>query len=540
MRIFKSRTIKEYNSYIKKLLSLETAQKNALKISKPKIIEDKEYKYCIRIDFLGQVASTLFDVGGLRVKYNVFDELRKLADRTTELNSKGYFIKIRLLLEYPYSVSSYSRIQSESSSERSSVKEPIYNRGFKIVEQVDQSIFGSSSFISTQSNILSIIQSFADELQEKHNWNERDSPNSIRVRFTPISPGMCCLFINNKLFFDVYLYAKETRYHTTSILCSPVVEISFKEKYTFKAYEDHFRYLWDLDVTLDCQDATKYAKNRPRSLSKIIPPQQIDYESKAKKILENDSKLTTSEAIKWKNSARRILNRYTADLSPNPASESIFVTCSWTKGEDGTSAPNKYAEYLAATLQKDFTTSMNTPLISVRIMQAVPAEFLSAQLYINLEDSTLAIILLTKDIQSTDGNYYSKPNVYHELGYLMKHLGRDKITILSEKGVIIPSNIQDIPRFEFETDKIELIYLDLIKQLENITYFDKYILESVSHSHTNRLFKCFKKGTIAKKEFEYAKNRIQRWSTTLVSTPRRNMLNFFPSFQNSVSSNMSG
>ncbi|MBL0073959.1 MAG: nucleotide-binding protein [Bacteroidetes bacterium] len=159
----------------------------------------------------------------------------------------------------------------------------------------------------------------------------------------------------------------------------------------------------------------------------------------------------------------------------------LFITCSWNLEEDGKTAPNNYACLLSEYFSKDFSKCQ--PAFSIQILQAVASEFLSNQLYEEMDKSTIGLILMTRDIEGKDGKFYCKPNVYHELGYLMKHVGKEKLIIFREKDVFVPSNIQDIIRIEFDIDKMPLRFLDVVSRISEITDLDEEIFIRCMGNH---------------------------------------------------------
>lgn len=471
MKIYKKRDINGYIKKLKSLLERENAKNGAFKINFTKSVGGKAYDKCIRIDFIGIAATTLFDVGSLSAKQNVYEELFKLLSAATELNKEGYFFKIRFILEYPYSISAYTRIQAEHSIKRSSILEPKFLRDLTLSEQVDKSIFDGSAFVTVQNSMLRQMQELLESVNDENVWNSDIGPNSFILRFTPITPNMCCLFINDYLFYDVYTLAKEKRQEDRCRPFCPITEINKKEDLlTFSAFEDHFRYIWDLDVTMDCEDATYYELGKRDTLSKLKPPHLIKFTAKVGRLKAKLPKTNNKEFKVWESGINRLMNRFCANLSPTPSSESIFITCSWEK-IDGRFVPHHYAQELYIDLQDDLNHDYS-PVASVKILEAALTEFLANELYNSMEDSTIGVVILTKDIEAKDGTFYSKPNVYHELGYMMKHLTRDRMIILAEEGVKIPSNIQDITRLDFSSNKLILKYKEIIRKIKKITMID--------------------------------------------------------------------
>jgi hypothetical protein len=512
MKTFHSRKSEDYLARLRDLLSYDTLIENAITLNNPKNIRGKSYDKFVKIDYVGVSASTLLDGSNILGDANVYNEFKDLLLRSDKLHSKNIFVKVRFLFDYQYSVATYSRIQAETSFLRASMSEPIYSRDFELSEQLDEYVFNGSFSVTTQQANLRHLQNIERELHFTHGWNSKDNPSSITLRFTPISSGFCGLFINNTLFCDAYLLAKARREDNKLFFNTPLIEIdknNESDKEAFEAFEDHFRYLWELDVTLDCEDATFYQRDAISSLGKLRSPQNVDFENKAERIclirgICDDDKAITG----WKKQISKKFNQYCADLSPAIPNETVFITCSWKKEGDGIGSPNSYAQLLHKYLTEDFVQTP-TPIFSVKIMEATPSEFLSNQLYESLDSTTVGIILMTRDIES-EGKYYCKPNVYHELGYLMKQLGKKRMIILKESQVVPPSNIQDIIRFDFEVDKMTFRYHEVIAQLHAVSNIPKIILLRALENHLDRLNQLLKDGNIEAREFKVLETKINQ------------------------------
>lgn len=437
--------------------------------------------------------------------------LKKLLLNFADLNKEGIFIKIRLLLEYPYSISSFSRIRAETATLRASMKEPQFTPKIdEPQERLDEEEYMKSFLMFTQQSILHNIQYLEQELRVSGLWNESDNPNSITVRFTAINPEVCCLFVNNILYYDALLFSKLERQHSRFTNNCPIIRLDKKdqmEKDAFASFDDHFRYLWNHSTALDCEDATKFKNDTPKSLSKIKKPYSIRYENKISRIFNREKR--NGHIKNWENQVLNEFLNYCADLSLNEDVNSLFITCSWSLEEDGKSTPNQYARLLSEYLSKDFFNVQQ--IFSIQILQAVASDFLSHQLYVEMNKSTIGLILMTRDIEGKDGRYYCKPNVYHELGYLMKHLGKDRLIIFREKDVYVPSNIQDVIRVEFDVERMSLRYLDVISRISEITSIENDVFVKCMSGHIKRLEKYLVEKKLNVDEFNKAKSRILNW-----------------------------
>jgi hypothetical protein len=112
------------------------------------------------IDFSGVAAALLFDDEGYRLFENV---LRSIQD----FNKKKIRMHFRFMLVYPYSAHAMSRIQAETSINRTSIKEPsIKEIPFDVVgrvESVDYNTFLNSNFVKNQQKFLEDIRSILDD-----------------------------------------------------------------------------------------------------------------------------------------------------------------------------------------------------------------------------------------------------------------------------------------------------------------------------------------------------------------------------------------
>lgn len=512
MKLHLNRRDSKYIDTIKKALSIDEMIKNSIPIESKKRFKKADYDKVIRIDFLGIAASTFFDLGEMLHNHVLSNELKCLLEKAQFLNEQGIFIKMRILFEYPYSIAAYSRIQAESLTKRASINEPKYKRHLNIINNLSEKDYEKSFYLRIQESALKNIQELLDDLQLIEGWNENDNVNSITLRFTPVNVGICSLFINNKVFYDPYLNSKENRRSDRFVYYSPVVELDSqinKDKKAFLSLEDHFRYLWDMDITLDCKDATNFIESKPDSLADIRKPQEVTFNNKSDRIKLNKKNLTKKQINDFLFHCRNKIIKFSPDLTPTPAFENAFITCSWEKKKDKSSSPNHHAEFLEAFLRQDFSDNEN-PILNVTILNAAGNEFLARQLYKNLDNTTVGMILMTKDIESADGKFYSKPNVYHELGYLMRLLGKERIIIILEEGVQKPSNIQDIIHIQFPTERLSLSYCDILMRLADMINLDRQIHTNSLVNHLRRLSKYLEDSAISQAEFSGAKERIHQ------------------------------
>jgi len=509
MKIYKNRHDTKYQNVLKERLSIDGPNglmEKAIKVEVPLVHDNKRYFHCCRFDFVGIAASTFFDSGGEFTKHNVAEQMELIFKNASILNEKGRFVKMRILFVYPYTSYIFSRIQAESTRNRSSMEEPIYIKKLSIVEQVDEKSFLQSTTYRNLMIALEQLQIWAEE----NNWNSISSPNQVVLRFTPINPGMCSLVLNDTVFYEPYIFAKKKRSSKRLSLNIPIVQVEKdKNLEAYKAAEDHFRYLWSLETTLDCDDATYYQRGVPNSLTHLKQPTKINFRVKAKRLAAKQPESTKRDVDNWQFLVNHIFSRYCLDTAPTPSSESLFIACSWEKEKDERFVPNKLARDLSNWLDTDLGTKIDQPALSVNIMEAATGDFLTRQLYSKLKEATIALVLLTKDITFKEQAPLTKPNVYHELGYLMRQLEPGRMLVVCEDNVYVPSNINDVVRINFPEGKLILCYREILGWLQRILSFSNN--ELISNALKNiipRLDKMVEKHLIFVDESNRAKERV--------------------------------
>lgn len=516
MEVFPHRRDEAYLAILRERLTIDGPNgllAKAVKITVPFEHQGQRFTRLCRIDFAGIAATNLFDAGHDIVDSSVADCIQNLFEKSAQLNSNGVFIKLRFLLVYPYSTSALSRMQAELSRNRSSMAQPSYTRDFSLVESVDEDMFKQSSYVRSQTLMLEQLQEWID----KYSWpmfgmkEPSQSSNRVYLRFAPVSPNLCMLFINDCLFTDAYLLAKKMRESKRLAHLAPLVQICSGDNPTaFSAFDDHFRYLWDLDTSVYHDDATYYQRGKPNTLKLIKPPSKITFENKAAQIKAKVPTFSDEDIRKWRFKVSRLLNRHCTLPAPAPNVESLFITCSWEERPDHLAVPNGDAQELATMLEIDLGRLRQDPVISVHIMEGVTGEFFTKQLYASLEDCTLGLVLMTGDIKGTNGNLYCKPNVYHEHGYLMRHLPVGRLMLVCEGGIVIPSNIQDVIRANFSRGKLILQYRDILSWLTRVCLLDRNTIVDALERHYLRLDKTVVEGVIDFEEAEEAKKKVMK------------------------------
>lgn len=82
------------------------------------------------------------------------------------------------------------------------------------------------------------------------------------------------------------------------------------------------------------------------------------------------------------------------------------------------------------------------------------------------EKCSIAVIIMTGEDVTTDGEIRVRENVLHEIGYFQGKFGLDKVVLLHENGVNIPSNIHGLVYIGFPKDSIESSYGALMREMK--------------------------------------------------------------------------
>jgi predicted nucleotide-binding protein len=77
-----------------------------------------------------------------------------------------------------------------------------------------------------------------------------------------------------------------------------------------------------------------------------------------------------------------------------------------------------------------------------------------------------AVLILTADDITKDGEVRARQNVIQELGWFQGVLGRQRTAILLQEGVQIGSNISGVIYFQFQENNVEMVFESLRKEFE--------------------------------------------------------------------------
>jgi hypothetical protein len=159
------------------------------------------------------------------------------------------------------------------------------------------------------------------------------------------------------------------------------------------------------------------------------------------------------------------------------------------------------------------------------IVESKPGDELSRSIYEKLKSSTVGIILVTADIEDEAKNLLSRPNIYHEIGYLMaifssKKHGKNKVIPVLQtiydihknkkraRTVMHPSNISDLTRIPLKNNEIEAIYPLIIRTLSDLlTSISVKALCRALYSHQSRIYDSLEANQL---EPEYARNCLRK------------------------------
>lgn len=78
-----------------------------------------------------------------------------------------------------------------------------------------------------------------------------------------------------------------------------------------------------------------------------------------------------------------------------------------------------------------------------------------------------ALVLLTADDETREGGLRARQNVIHELGFFHGILGRERVLLLKQTGIELPSNISGLIYKEFDDTKIECLFEDIRLAIES-------------------------------------------------------------------------
>ena len=84
------------------------------------------------------------------------------------------------------------------------------------------------------------------------------------------------------------------------------------------------------------------------------------------------------------------------------------------------------------------------------------------------DECTFAVIVMTGDDLTTDEEIRARENVIHEIGYFQGKYGANRVCLLHENGVNIPTNIQGLVYIPFPRDGVEAALGGLTRELKHL------------------------------------------------------------------------
>jgi predicted nucleotide-binding protein len=85
-----------------------------------------------------------------------------------------------------------------------------------------------------------------------------------------------------------------------------------------------------------------------------------------------------------------------------------------------------------------------------------------------LDNSSMAILVMTAEDETAEGNNRARQNVIHEAGLFQGRLGFDKVIILKQEGIEEFSNIAGLQYIPFSGDNIEQCFYELQRKLKKL------------------------------------------------------------------------
>lgn len=475
-RVFETRESEEYKKVLSEVLSLESSPSAAYPDlittsyePSPKdlraLVGDKyasTIKRIINIDYVGMAATVLLDKHKNSSHNGHYHRLRDLSLKLDELNESGIALKLRILLQYPYSLAGQNRILAEEWNERTFMTEVSgsLRDENQLAPNLTDDVIQHSELVRIQMNCLQNFQDLLDTI----GTNLENSPNSITLRFASISTLLCCLRVNNLFFYDPYHYGRQKGERTCAITSTPVIMIDgSKNRMVYDVFCNHFQYIWECDSTLDYSDVTY----RRKQLGKvyITTPSKIRNAHKIERL-----KRLSFQDIDWEKRdlrLRQVVNNICPMVGPIDAPEIGFLAAAWRpNNEGGGSDICQPAKILEEIFNDDFRDLHN---VRVAVLRGQLGSTLSDSLFNLMNASTFSIIVLTKEL----ADKYCRPNVYIELGYLLHKNKADRTFIVAEEGVQLDADIQNFVHTRFNStssslhEDIQRIYKELLQAMKN-------------------------------------------------------------------------
>ena len=465
-----------------------------------------QFEKIIRIDFSGIAGTTILMNKRNDIKTKeVNQKFLALFENLKLLEEKKIRLKTRFLFTYLYSDFAFALIEAERTPFRATMENPINeNRNFKLFSLTKEDFVASSIYQNQKRALLKL-----EDIYNKF-YRLTGRTDILNLRFSCLPLNFCNLTINNDTFIDPYSFAKQDEMSSLAFE-TPLIHISEQNnKMSFNTIQDHFRYMWIHPTTLFFEDATNSefninSGNHLEGLSDFKEPSEILFEKKTQKYKDNfKDNISEEELNRWKFKVERMFSSMTRKIEVSPDSETIFIGFSFKKGQ-------KIANTVKEYIQEDFTSNININIVDVWNKGRNP---LYQELMKNMNKATIGLIFFTKDIEEiveneeiSNKNYYSRPNLYFEYGYLMKQVERygpplRRVMIIAEDSSVIPTDMQDMPR-ENLSGNLHINYKSIIKRLLEVNQsLNQPKAEKAVTSYIQRLQIAFNDGFILEKELK--------------------------------------
>jgi hypothetical protein len=482
-KVFETRESEEYKDILSTVLSIENSSSpiyQDLVSSSFGLSPDASDKMgqshnlkinrVINIDYVGMTAAVLLDRELRHTQNAHYGRLNELLKSLGDLNERGVAVKIRIVLQYPYSLAGQNRILSEMWNDRAYMGEAHGRDETELAPALTLPMIEHSSLIRAQQYCLENLQSLRERL-------EISEPNKLEIRFAFISTLICGLRVNNLFFYDPYHYGRVRGTNTCAYTSNPVVMIDGSDRSSaYQAFCNHFRVIWECDSTLGYDDVIEI----PKGMGAVIikRPEKLDPTNKAKRLKELGS-FDDAWEKKRKGQLYRLVNRLCPIIRPVDEPEWGFLAAAWEQKRDGNHGPCIPALILAEMFSDAFPSLDRD--VRVSVLQTDLGESLSRTLFGLMDASTFSIILLTKEIEGK----YCKPNVYFELGYLFNKNRTRRTLIVVEEGMHFPTDLSDVISTHIRRsnpqsiDEMKRVFRKLLENMERANIINENTLKEL-------------------------------------------------------------
>jgi len=482
-KVFETREAEDYKDILSTVLSIEDSPSPIYQdlvsssfelspeaSSKMEQTHNLKINRVINIDYVGMTATVLLDRERRHTRNAHYERLAELLKSLGQLNERGVAVKIRIVLQYPYSLAGQNRILSEVWNDRAYMGEASGRNETELAPALTMPIIENSALIRAQQYCLENLQ----HLRESFKVSE---PNKLEVRFAFISTLICGLRVNNLFFYDPYHYGRQRGTNTCAYTSNPVVMIDgTRRSSAYQAFCNHFRVIWECDSTLSHDDVTETPKGMNTVLIRV--PEKLDTANKAKRLRELGSFDDHWEKER-KGQLYRLVNRLCPIIRPVDEPELGFLAAAWEKKRDDSYGPCIPALILNAMFRDAFESVVHK--VRVKVLQGDLGESLSRSLFGLMDAATFSIVLLTKEIDEK----YCKPNVYFELGYLLNKNRTRRTLIVVEEGMHFPTDLSDVINTHIRRnnpqsiDEMKRVFRKLAEAMERVHIINENTLREL-------------------------------------------------------------